>query len=73
MNSAAASGVDLDTDLTEILDRLGFLLARQTSAVADAQITTPGYAISRSGDTYTVKLARCTSAGGRAAPSLVKS
>lgn len=73
VNSATASGVDLDTDLTEILDRLGFLLARQTGAVADAQITTPAYSITRSGDTYTVTLAGCTSAGVRTAPSLVKS
>lgn len=72
VNSASASGVDLDTDLTEILDRLGFLLAREAGAVADAQTTAPQYAITRSGNTFTVTLAGCTSAGVRTAPTLAK-
>lgn len=72
VNSASASGVDLDTDLTEILDRLGFLLARNAGAVADAQTAAPQYAITRSGDTFTVTLAGCTLAGVREAPTLTK-
>lgn len=60
-------------DLTEILDRLGFLLAREAGAVPDAQTTAPVYTITRSGDTYTVTLAGCTSAGVRTAPTLGKS
>jgi hypothetical protein len=68
----AATAADLDTDLTEILDRLGYLLARQAGAVADAQTTAPEYSITRSGDTFTVTLAGVTSAGVRTAPSLVK-
>lgn len=72
VNGASASGVDLDTDLTEILDRLGFLLARNAGAVADAQTAAPQYAITRSGDTFTVTLAGCTLAGVREAPTLTK-
>ena len=72
VNSVAASGVDLSTDLTEILDRLGFLLAREAGAVANAQTLAPAYAITRSGDTFTVTLAGCTSAGVRTAPTLTK-
>jgi hypothetical protein len=72
VNSLSAAGVDLDTDLTEILDRLGFLLARNAGAVADAQTAAPQYSITRSGDTFTVTLAGCTSAGVRTAPTLTK-
>lgn len=72
VNSASATAADLDTNLTEILDRLGYLLARDTGAVPDAQTAAPVYTITRSGDTYTVTLAGCTSAGIRTAPTLVK-
>lgn len=60
------------TDLTEILDRLGFLLARETGAVPDAQTAAPVYTITRSGNTFTVTLGGCTSAGIRTAPTLGK-
>lgn len=60
------------TQLTEILDRLGFLLARETGAVPNAQTTAPVYSITRSGNTFTVTLGGCTSAGIRTAPTLAK-
>lgn len=72
VNGTPASPVDLGTDIDECLDRLGFLLARSAGAVADGQITTPSYAITRSGSTFTVDLAGCTSAGVRTAPTLTK-
>lgn len=72
VNGTPATSVDLDTDLTEILDRLGFLLARDAGAVPDAQTTAPVYSITRSGDTFTVTLGGCTSAGIRTAPTLEK-
>lgn len=72
VNGAAVSTVDLSTDLTEILDRLGYLLARDVGAVPNAQTTAPVYTITRSGNTFTVTLGGCTSAGIRTAPTLGK-
>lgn len=72
VGGTVAAAVDIDADLTEILDRLGYLLAREAGAVANAQTTAPAYAITRSGSTFTVTLAGCTSAGIRTAPTLNK-
>lgn len=59
-------------DFTEILDRLGFLLARAAGAVPDAQTSSPVYSITRSGDTFTVTLSGVTASGVRTAPTLEK-
>lgn len=72
--ASALTTVDdfLDTEITEVLDRLGFLLARSSGAVASPQGTTPSYAITRSGSTFTVDMAGVTSGGVRTAPTLTK-
>lgn len=72
VGGTATTSVDLNTDLTEILDRLGFILARAAGAVPDAQTAAPQYTITRSGSTFTVTLAGCTSTGIRTAPTLGK-
>lgn len=72
VNGTPATSVDLDTDLTEILDRLGFLLARSAGAVASPQSLTPSYSITRSGNTFTVELFGVTLTGVRTAPTLTK-
>lgn len=73
VNGSDATATDLSANIDECLDRLGFLLARVAGAVSNAQVLTPSYVITRSGDTYTVAMAGCTSAGVREAPTLTKS
>ena len=72
VGGTATTPVNLNTELTEILDRLGFLLARSAGAVPDAQTAAPAYTITRSGNTFTVTLGGCTSTGIRTDPTLEK-
>jgi hypothetical protein len=71
-----AGAVELDsatqTQVTNIENASGYLLAVLAGACADPQTATETYAITTFGSTFTVALAGLTSTGTRTAPTLTK-
>ena len=74
--TAAEVGVELDsavgTQITNIENASGYLLAVLAGACADPQTASETYAITVFGSTFTVDMAGQTSTGTRTAPTLTK-
>jgi len=60
------------TQLNNIENAAGYLLALQAGAISNPQTATETYAITTFGSTFTVALAGLTSTGTRTAPTLTK-
>lgn len=66
-------GLSGSTEITNIENASGYLLAIQAGACADPQTASETYAITIFGSTFTVDMAGQTSTGTRTAPTLTKS
>ena len=69
---AAALDSSTQTQVNNIENAAGYLLALQAGAISNPQTATETYAITTFGSTFTVALAGLTSTGTRAAPTLTK-
>lgn len=62
----------IQTQVNNIENAAGYLLALQAGAISNPQTATETYSITAFGSTFTVALAGLTSTGTRAAPTLTK-
>lgn len=73
VHDCQTDGLSGSTEITNIQNASGYLLAVLAGACADPQTASETYAITVFGSTFTVDMAGQTSTGARTAPSLTKS